>query len=155
MAEIIEHWAHNHSGSFVAIVALILISVVQIVPIKINPWSWISKNISKLFNAEVLKELNIMDTKIEETKEQLEKHIRVDDDRNADAHRARILAFNNELIRNLKHTREDFIDILAEIDFYEHYCEAHEDYENNRAVHAIMNIKRVYDERMEKKDFEA
>ena len=29
----------------------------------------------------------------------------------------------------------------------------HKDYENNRAVHAIANINRVYDERLAKHDF--
>ena len=29
----------------------------------------------------------------------------------------------------------------------------HEDYRNNRAVHAIANISRVYDERLQKHDF--
>ena len=68
-------------------------------------------------------------------------------------HRARILQFNNELLRNIPHTREDFIEILAEIDYYQRFCREHEDYSNNRATHAISNIERVYDERMKKRDF--
>lgn len=43
--------------------------------------------------------------------------------------------------------------MLADIDFYERYCRDHEDYRNNRAVHAIANISRVYDERLQKHDF--
>jgi hypothetical protein len=43
--------------------------------------------------------------------------------------------------------------VLADIDFYERYCRDHEDYRNNRAVHAIANISRVYDERLQKHDF--
>lgn len=83
----------------------------------------------------------------------LDTHIRQDDERNADGHRARILQFNNELLRNIPHTREDFIEILAEIDFYEDFCKTHPDYKNNRAIHAIANIGRVYDERLQKHDF--
>ncbi len=48
---------------------------------------------------------------------------------------------------------EDFNEILYNIDCYERYCRDHPEYQNNRAVHAIMNIKRVFDERMEKHDF--
>lgn len=33
------------------------------------------------------------------------------------------------------------------------YCEKHKDYKNNRAVHAIANICRVYDKRLENHDF--
>ena len=79
--------------------------------------------------------------------------IKTDDARNADLHRSKILQFNNELLRDIPHTREDFIEILAEIDFYEKYCDTHPEYENNRATHAVANIKRVYDERLIKHDF--
>ena len=68
-------------------------------------------------------------------------------------HRMRILQFNNELIRDIPHTREDFIEVLSEIDFYEHYCKTHPEYKNKRAVHAISNIGRVYDERLKNHDF--
>lgn len=100
----------------------------------------------RAINADVLNELNTV-------KQDLADHIRMDGERNADEHRARILRFNNELLRDIPHTKEEFIDVLAEIDFYERYCEDHKDYKNNRAVHAIANISRVYDERLQKHDF--
>lgn len=67
--------------------------------------------------------------------------------------RVRILAFNVELMRHEMHTREDFIDILSEINTYETYCKMHDDYSNNRAVMAIANIKRVYESCMEDSSF--
>ena len=70
-----------------------------------------------------------------------------------DRHRAAILRFNNELLRDIPHTREEFIEALSEIDSYERYCEEHPDYKNNRATHAVANIKRVYDDRLVKHDF--
>ena len=88
-----------------------------------------------------------------DTKTALEKHIQIDDERNADAHRAKILAFNTELLRGIDHTREDFIEALAEIDQYESYCRTHPDYKNNRAKYAIANIGRVYNDRLKKHDF--
>ncbi|MDO4315117.1 MAG: hypothetical protein Q4C45_05015 [Oscillospiraceae bacterium] len=124
----------------------VLMTLVQIAPIKVNPWSAIAKAIGRAINADVLKDVS-------EVKKTLDDHIRVDDERNADAHRTRILQFNNELIRQLKHTREDFIEVLAEIDFYEKYCREHPEYPNSRAVHAIANIERVYDDRLKKGDF--
>lgn len=33
------------------------------------------------------------------------------------------------------------------------YCETHKEYENNRAVHAIANIERCYDDRLKNNDF--
>lgn len=134
-------------------VLLALMTLVEIAPIKVNPWSKIAKAIGRAINADVLDEIkNVKDTQAK-TKARLDEHIRVDDERNADSHRQRILQFNNELLRDIPHSREDFIEILAEIDFYEGYCKTHKDYKNSRCVHAIANIGRVYDERMKKHDF--
>lgn len=90
---------------------------------------------------------------LERTRIKLDNHIKTDDERAADMHRARILQFNNELIRNIPHTREEFIEILAEIDGYEKFCKRNPNYPNSRATHAIANIGRVYDERLQKHDF--
>lgn len=90
---------------------------------------------------------------LSDIKENLNKHIRVDDERNADAIRAYILRFNMELVRGILHTREDFIEVLTKMDEYDRYCGSHKDYRNNRATSAISNIKRVYEERLKKNDF--
>ena len=124
----------------------IMLTLIQIAPVKINPWSAVAKAIGRAINAYVLQELK-------DVKDDLSDHIRVDDERNADEHRARILRFNNELLRDLPHTKEEFIDVLSDIDFYERYCDEHKDYKNNRAVHAIANISRCYDERLREHDF--
>lgn len=125
---------------------LFLMTLIQIAPIKMNPWSAIAKAIGKAINADVLKELDTV-------KKDLADHVKANEVRNADEHRARILRFNNELLRDISHTKEEFIDVLADIDFYERYCRDHKDYENNRAVHAIANISRSYDERLRRHDF--
>lgn len=132
---------------------LILLTLIQVAPIKINPWSWIAKIIGRAFNAEVLKDIKDIKETQEDTRSKLEAHIKADDENRADERRTNILRFNNELIRGLPHTREEFIEILADIDVYERYCKNHPEYENNRAVHAIANIGRVYDERLKKHDF--
>ena len=56
-------------------------------------------------------------------------------------------------MRHIEHTEEEFVDVLKDIDDYKSYCEKHPDYPNSRAVHAIANIERVYDERLLKNDF--
>lgn len=132
---------------------VILMTVVELVPIKINPWSFIAKVIGNAINKDVLDELDDVKESVQKTRKTLNDHIRMDNERNADGHRQRILQFNNELLRSIPHTQEDFNEILAEIDFYEKYCEEHPDYKNNRAIHAIAHIGKVYDERLEKHDF--
>ncbi|WP_303437674.1 hypothetical protein [uncultured Oscillibacter sp.] len=127
-------------------VLLILLTLVQISPIKLNPWSALAKTVGRAINADVAKELS-------EIKEKLDGHVTMDDRRNADGHRTRILHFNNELLRGIEHTKEEFIEALAEIDAYEHYCAGHPEYPNNRAVLAIENIRSNYKERLQKHDF--
>lgn len=125
---------------------LVLMTLVQIAPVKINPWSWLAKTVGKAINADISKRLNDIEAK-------LDGHIDMDDRRTANVTRARILRFNNELLRDIPHTKEEFIEVLAEIDAYEKYCKAHEDYKNNRAVLAIETIREVYKERLKKRDF--
>ncbi|MCD8364793.1 MAG: hypothetical protein LUC83_03070 [Clostridiales bacterium] len=134
-------------------IVVLLLSFIQIAPFKVNPWSAIAKGLGKAINADVLRELETVKETQRATQEQLARRVQVEDERNADAQRERILRFNVELMRNIPHTREDFIEILAVIDFYEEYCRDHEDYKNNRAVYAVKNIGRVYEERLEKNDF--
>ncbi len=134
-------------------VLLVAMTLIQIAPIKVNPWSAVARAIGKAINKDVLDGLAEVKKDQKETRRILDGHIEMDDIRNADAHRTRILQFNNELLRDIPHTREDFIEILAEIDFYEKFCDTHKDYKNNRCTHAIANISRVYDDRLVKHDF--
>lgn len=125
---------------------VVLLTLVQIAPVKVNPWSAIAKAVGKAVNADVTKELC-------EIKKKLNDHVTMDDRRTADGHRTRILHFNNELLRSIDHTEEEFNEVLAEIDAYEEYCEEHPEYPNNRAVLAIENIRSNYKERLQKHDF--
>jgi len=127
-------------------VLVVLLTLVQIAPVKVNPWSAIAKAVGRAVNADVAKELC-------EIKKKLDDHVTMDDRRTADGHRTRILRFNNELLRSIDHTEEEFNEVLAEIDAYEEYCEEHPEYPNNRAVLAIENIRSNYKERLQKHDF--
>lgn len=128
---------------------VVLLTLFQIAPIKINPWTSILRWIGRGINAPTLEQITEVRKQQEKTQKALEAHIQTDDERAADAKREQILRFNTELLRKQRHTREDFIEILAVIDRYERYCDAHPSYQNNRATHAIANIARVYDDCLE------
>ena len=135
-------------------IIFVVLTLVQVTPLKVNPWSAIARTVGKALNKEVMEELQTIREAQRGTREILDDHIRVDDERNADLHRVQILRFSRDLLReNIPHTQEDFAEALSEIDFYEKYCKEHPEYENNRAVLAIRNIKRAYSERLEKHDF--
>lgn len=125
---------------------VLLLTLVQIAPVRLDPWTALARAVGKAINADVKKELG-------EIKAQLSAHVDMDDRRAADGHRARILHFNNELLRDIAHTKEEFVEVLAEIDAYDAYCRAHPDYPNNRAALAIQNIQSNYMERLRRHDF--
>ena len=132
--------------------AILILTLIQIAPIKVNPWSYIGKAIGRFINAEVLerqekleKKVDSLDKKIEEAEEDSQKT-------KAEAARKRILRFNDELLHDQNHSKEMFDDILEDIELYESYYKTHE-IKNGKAKHAVQNINTVYDKRMEKKDF--
>jgi TRAP-type uncharacterized transport system substrate-binding protein len=68
--------------------------------------------------------------------------------------RTHILRFNDELINNIEHTQEYFIQQLQDIDTYEEYCESHPGFKNTYAVMAIENIQGTYKRLQEKGAFQ-
>ena len=73
--------------------------------------------------------------------------------KDAQAARRRILRFNDELLRNLDHSKEYFDDILEDVKIYDDYCEEHRDFTNGKTVMATKNIKHCYEQCMEKHSF--
>ena len=137
-----------------------ILGLVEISPIKVNPWSAVAKAIGKAINADVLADLHTVQIEQKETREALDKLIKddkaqkaADDEYKAETHRAAFLAFNTSLLRGELHTQEDFFDAFRHIDRYEAFCREHPGYKNNRAAHAISNIGRVYDDRLKSRDF--
>lgn len=80
---------------------ILILSIIQIVPIKINPWSWIIKKIGRGINEEVMKELNGVKKDITFLKQMQEETQAINS-------RVRILRFADEIYLNIKHSREHF-----------------------------------------------
>lgn len=152
--EIIKELLLNAGGAFTAGgLVIVLLSLVQVSKIQINPWDSIRKWIGGKFNAEQAADIAELKQGLAEIRKRLDEYIKLDNERTADEWRQKILTFNNQLLRDIPHTKEDFTEILLVIDEYEDYCEKNPGYKNNRAVHAINHIGKVYDERQEKHDF--
>lgn len=132
---------------------VVLLTLIQISPIKFDPWTTIASAIGRALNKDVLDQLKTLEDEQKKIKAEVSSQKDLSDKREADGWRADILRFNMELVKHTKHTREDYIEILDIIDKYEKYCDAHKDYENNRAVHAVANIERCYDDRLKNDDF--
>lgn len=141
-----RQWILQNIPETALLISLAGTTLIQISPIKVNPWSWLARTISRAINKELLENVNSM-------QKTLDRHISKDDERYAKQYRLRILRFNDEILQGTKHTKEHFDEILDDITEYERYCTEHKEYKNNKAVMAIQNVNRVYAECLAKNSF--
>lgn len=140
-------WAKYLGEAFAAVLGLLGASVVvQVAPIKINPWTWLAKKIGKAINGEVL-------DKIETVDEKLDRHVKQDDAREAKRLRGKVIDFADELRQGLEHSEENFNRILENITEYNRYCAKHPEFPNDKATLSIAYIEMVYRKRLEENDF--
>lgn len=109
-------------GFAVSTAFLLLASLIQISPIRINPWSWIVDSARETLGInDMLSEM-------------------------MDARRARIIQFDNELVDRRTHRKDMFDAIMIDCDKYERYCNSHKGYVNSIAGDAIRHIRETYHE---------
>ena len=73
--------------------------------------------------------------------------------KDAQAARRRILRFNDELLRDVEHSKEYFDDILEDVKTYDNYCKSDPDFQNGKTVMAENNINFCYENCMQKHSF--
>ena len=64
--------------------------------------------------------------------------------------RTHILRFDDELLNDVKHSKEYFSQTLQDIDVYEVFCLDHPTFKNSYATAAISHIRSTYDELLKK-----
>lgn len=125
---------------------LVLMTLLQIAPIKINPWSWLGLAIGRVINGEVLEKVDKLAKDVESNKND-------DDEQWASLSRSHILRFGDELLHGISHSKEHFDQILLDISKYEHYCDSHPEYLNNIANATIKQIKKTYQKCLDENNF--
>lgn len=125
---------------------LIAMTLIQITPIKLNPWSWLGRIIGRAINGEVLEKVNTLSNEVRALKEE-------DSEQWASLSRSHILRFGDELLHGTPHSKEHFDQILLDITKYEDYCEEHPNYKNNIANATIKQIKNTYQKCLEENKF--
>ena len=137
--------------------AVILAGMIKIPKLEINLWNWIGRTIGRSINREAMEQVDTFSKKVTSQVDDISK--KVDDLERAEElervrrSRQRILRFNDEILCGQRHSKEHFDEILYDITKYEHYCNEHEDYENDKAVLAIESIREVYKQCMKTHDF--
>ena len=121
-------------------------SLLQLSPIRIDPWSWLGRRLGRALNGDVLDKLHRLEKRLDAMVRQGEQ------DKMTSA-RVRILRFGAECTRGSAHSEEHFNQVLDDINAYEGYCNAHPEYKNAKAVLTIARIKEIYADRLERGDF--
>lgn len=124
----------------------VLMTLVQISPIKLNPWSWIGRMIGRAINGEVL-------DKVDELSKDVKKNKEDDDEQWASLSRTHILRFGDEILHGVAHSKEHFDQVMRDITKYEDYCKSHPNYLNGVAHATIQQIKKTYQKCLDENKF--
>ena len=126
------------SPTIQAALFVLLLSLVEISPIKINPWSFIGGIIGKLIGIKaLLDKVDAIDKKVDEN--------------HATEIRCRILNFENELQEGRKKSKDSWDQVMDDIRRYEIYTKEHPEFKNNITVASTNHIIHKYSELLEKR----
>ena len=126
---------------------LFLLSLfIEIAPIKINPISKFLKWLGRKINSDVLEKVDELEKEVAKMREENEQQVVV-------SCRYRILRFGDEVLHEVRHSKDHFEQILLDITAYERYCEDHENFKNNITQTTTEIILERYKKCLENKDF--
>lgn len=126
--------------------ALGTLTVLQVAPIKINPWTWIARAIGRAINAEVIAKVDKLEIEVQTVKKNTEEH-------EAKSARVRILRFGDEILHDVKHSQEHFNQVLLDITEYEEYCSKHPEFRNNVTGITTKRIMETYEKCLKDNNF--
>ena len=127
-------------------ICILILSLIQITPIKLNPWSALFKWVGKIINGEVMTEIKSIKEDLGAVHTEIDNMKKKSEAKEADAARNRILRFDDELRLKVDHSQEYFEQMLDDVDFYRNYANLNKDYPNCKAEDAMNHIVEVYHE---------
>ena len=130
-----------------------LSGVVELSKIKINPWTWLARHVGRAINGEVLDKMDTLNERVDKLSGKVDQSEARQDERDAKTARTHILRFGDEVRIGVRHSKESFDEVLADITAYETYCNAHPEFPNNRTRAAEKFISETYDECLRENKF--
>ena len=140
-------------ASWGVVLFIAITGVIQIAPIKLDPWSRIAQVIGRAINKEVMDKVNKLENDVSALRELGDSRDAKEDERHAKTLRRDILRFGDEIRHIPKHSKERFDDILLEITEYEAYCDSHPDFKNRMTTSIVKLIVSVYEKCLEDDSF--
>lgn len=135
------------------VVTVIVTTLVQNFSDKYKPWTWLAEQFGKAANKEIIDRLDNVEKKIINIEERDSEQDKKAEEERAKAARRRILRFADEIRSKVRHSKEFFDDVLADISFYKNYCKENPKFENEKAVMAIELIEETYKKCLRENDF--
>lgn len=149
-----EIWTtYLNSGKFWTAVFVIALTLFEITPIKVNPWSWFAKIIGRALNGEVMKKVDGLQTELQSVKTDVADIREEAKEREATNRRTRILEFGDEILHEIDYSKEHWDSILMDVGAYETYCDDHPHYMNHVAKATIKHIKDMYQKHLQEDSF--
>lgn len=153
--------------SDILLLVVVLASLVEISPIKVNPWKTIINLIGKGLNADLSKKFDDISVQVSNLEADIKnvhdeavtlnaKIDKVEHDNMENAAitaRVRILRFCDEMYSHVDHTKDSYDQVMSDITFYEEYCRNHPEFKNNQTALTVDFIKESYHDRLVNGDF--
>lgn len=143
-------------GSYATWSAIVLVGVsgvVQVSPIKINPWSKLARMIGNAINKDIIDKVDRLEADLAKMQKTNNEREAQEEERNVRAARQRILRFGDEVRHGQNHSEEHYDDILDDITYYETYCATHPNFKNQKAQSTMKIIVKAYENHMQNGDF--
>ena len=126
---------HTYASDIAASLAILSI-VIEVAPIKLNPWSYLLKSLGNKINADVINRLEIVEGQLKAQDSKI-------DNNEKDRIRYEILDFARSCRKNDPHTKEEFDHILEQYDKYEVIL-AKLEQPNGKVTQAMKYITQLY-----------
>lgn len=127
-------------------VFLLVMTLVEIAPVRCDPWGWLFAELGRAINGEVLRRVELLSVEVQDLSAQIKRQ-------QAESCLARIIRFGDELLHDTLHTKEHFDQILLDISVYERYCGIEPGFVNGVAALTIARIKQVYENCLREHNF--
>lgn len=124
---------------------VVFLGLVEVAPIKVNPWSKLIKWIGEKLNGELYKKFDALEQEIKTVEREFEI-------KNANDKRWDILDFANSCRNGRKHGREEWEHVIDQLKAYETYVNEHK-IDNGVIEEETKYLRALYQERCKKNDF--
>lgn len=135
------------------VVVVIISAIIEKASSKFKPWTIIAQAIGKAVNSEVITRLDLVDSRITKLEANDMKQEKIYQEEKAKEARRRIIAFADELRLGIRHSQENFDNVLDDISYYENYCHTHPEFKNEKAVRSIAIVDEMYDKCLRENTF--